>query len=338
MALIITPGQLNQRAELYHTLGSMLAAGMTAPKALDHLQRNPPARSLRAPIARLQEYLNQGHSVGSAAGQMGGWMPAFDAALIEAGDRSGRLDQCFKLLGGYYKERAQMARQLISDLLYPAGLLHFAVFIFAFLDFLKPGHGPLRFAALALGPLLAVYGFVACLLLAGQGRRGVQWRSMIESVTRRIPVLGVARRSLALARLAAALEALLNAGVVVTSAWDMAVAASGSPALGRAVSAWKEPLAAGSTPADLISQSREFPEMFASLYHSGEISGQLEETLGRLHTHYQEEGTRKMRAISLWLPRLVYYAVMLMVGWHIISFYQGMYGKGSDLDKILNDK
>jgi type II secretory pathway component PulF len=338
MALIITPGQLNQRAELYHTLGAMLAAGLTAPKALEHLQHNPPARSLRVPIALWQKHLSQGLSMGTAAAQMGGWMPAFDAALVEAGDRSGRLDQCFKLLGGYYKERAQMAQQMISDLLYPVGLFHFAIFIFAFLDFLKPGHGPVRFVLMVLGTLLPIYALALFLLVAGQGRRGEKWRSGIEKVTRAIPVLGAARRCLALARLAAALEALLNAGVVITNAWDMAVAASGSPALGRAVSAWKEPLESGSTPSELVSRSPEFPELFASLYHSGEISGQLDETLGRLHTHYQEEGSRKMRAISTWLPRLVYYMVMLLVAWHIISFYQAMYGKGSDLDNVLNGK
>ena len=47
------------------------------------------------------------------------------SALVKAGDRSGRLDACFKLLAGYYEERAQMARQMISDLVYPVFLVPF---------------------------------------------------------------------------------------------------------------------------------------------------------------------------------------------------------------------
>ena len=338
MTLILTPGQLKQRAELYHTLGAMLSAGLAMPKALEHVQGNPPSRSLRAPIAQWRQFLTEGASVGDAVARMGGWMPAFDAALVNAGDRSGRLDACFKLLAGYYEERSQLARKVISDLMYPAFLLHFAVVVFAFIDFLKPGHGWMRFSFLVLGILVPIYAAAGFLVFAGQGRHGEKWRGAVENILRPVPMLGAARRCLALARLAAALEALLSAGVLITSAWELAAAASGSPALGRAVRGWREAVESGATPAELVKQSPQFPEMFASLYATGEISGQLDETLGRLHRHYQEEGSRKMRLIAEWSPKLVYYIVMLVIAWHIVSFYLHLYGPGSDLDNALSGK
>jgi len=338
VTLILTPGQLKQRAELYHTLGAMLSAGLAMPKALEHVQGNPPSRSLRAPIAQWRQFLTEGASVGDAVARMGGWMPAFDAALVNAGDRSGRLDACFKLLAGYYEERSQLARKVISDLMYPAFLLHFAVVVFAFIDFLKPGHGWMRFSFLVLGILVPIYAAAGFLVFAGQGRHGEKWRGAVENILRPVPMLGAARRCLALARLAAALEALLNAGVLITTAWELAAAASGSPALGRAVRGWREAVESGATPAELVKQSPQFPEMFASLYATGEISGQLDETLGRLHRHYQEEGSRKMRLIAEWSPKLVYYIVMLVIAWHIVSFYLHLYGPGSDLDNALSGK
>ena len=316
----------------------MLSAGLAMPKALEHVQGNPPSRSLRAPIAQWRQFLTEGASVGDAVARMGGWMPAFDAALVNAGDRSGRLDACFKLLAGYYEERSQLARKVISDLMYPAFLLHFAVVVFAFIDFLKPGHGWMRFSFLVLGILVPIYAAAGFLVFAGQGRHGEKWRGAVENILRPVPMLGAARRCLALARLAAALEALLNAGVLITSAWELAAAASGSPALGRAVRGWREAVESGATPAELIKQSPQFPEMFASLYATGEISGQLDETLGRLHRHYQEEGSRKMRLIAEWSPKLVYYIVMLVIAWHIVSFYLHLYGPGSDLDNALSGK
>ena len=97
-------------------------------------------------------------------------------------------------------------------------------------------------------------------------------------------VLGTARQDLALARLAAALEALLNAGVPIIGAWELAATASGSPALRRSVEGWRPRLEQGSTPAELISESGQFPSVFSSLYHTGEISGQLDQTLNRIHT------------------------------------------------------
>ena len=58
------------------------------------------------------------------------WLPEFDIALIDAGERSGRLDACFRLLADYYNDRARITKQMISQLMYPAALVHLAALIF----------------------------------------------------------------------------------------------------------------------------------------------------------------------------------------------------------------
>jgi type II secretory pathway component PulF len=125
--------------------------------------------------------------------------------------------------------------------------------------------------------------------------------------------------------LAAALEALINAGVPIIGGWELAAAASGSPALRRAVATWKFPLETGQTPAELLSNSPEFPQIFANLYHTGEVSGQLDDTLRHLHAHYKDEGSRKLHLVSQWGPRIIYAGVVVFVGFKIISFYHGYF-------------
>src|SRR5580704_7093398 len=115
MPLIITPRQLERRAELYHQLGVLLSAGMTMHQGLEQLKRNPPDRALRQKISEWLDYLGEGCSVTDAVQRMGQWMPSFDLALIEAGEQSGRLDACFKLLAIHYHERARMVKSAISD-------------------------------------------------------------------------------------------------------------------------------------------------------------------------------------------------------------------------------
>src|SRR5256885_3087592 len=131
-------------------------------------------------------------------------------------------------------------------------------------------------------------------IFAAQGRRGESGRAFLERFFRAVPLFGSARQNLALARLAAALEALITAGVSIIEAWELAATASGSPALRRAVLAWKPEVLAGQTPAEAVNRSGAFPELFANLYHTGEITGQLDETLDHLHRLYQEEATRKL--------------------------------------------
>jgi len=320
MPLIITPGQLERRAELYHQLGILIAAGMTIHQGLEQLKLHPPSRALQPAIARWLDHLADGCTVTEAVGRLGRWMPSFDLALVEAGERSGRLDACFKLLALYYQERARMARQVISDLLYPLFVFHFAIVLFPFVKLVQTGNF-FMFVATILAVLVPLYGAVFFLIFACQGRHGEGWRAALERLLHPIPLLGTARRYLALARLAAALEALLNAGVGIIGAWELAATASGSPALRRVVQSWKVPLEQGSTPSELVSSADEFPDVFRNLYHTGEISGTLDETLKRLHNFYQEEGNRKMRLVAQWTPRLVYFLIVFYVGWRIICFY-----------------
>jgi len=329
MPLLVTPRQLSQRAEFYHQLGQLTAAGISLPQALGNLQKAPPARSFREPLGRLLEHLHQGATFSGALQQTGAWLPAFDQALLQAGESSGRLPDCFKMLADFYQERSRLVRQVLSDLAYPVFLFHFAILLGP-LPALFQSWNVLAYLTQICTVLLPIYAVVIALLFAAQGRHGERWRAFIERVLGWIPLCGVARRSLALARLAAALEALITAGVTIIEAWELAAAASGSPALRRAVLAWKPEVLAGLTPAEAVNRSREFPELFANLYHTGEISGQLDQTLIRLRHLYQEEGSRKLRAVAEWAPKVLYFGIALMIAWRVISFWTNYFSKISD--------
>ena len=164
--------------------------------------------------------------------------------------------------------------------------------------------------------LLPVYGIAAFLVYALQSRHGEDWRAKVETVLHRVPLLGTGRRYLALSRLSAALEALLSAGVTIIEGWELAAAASGSPALRRTVMAWRPLLKAGRTPAELVRSSSDFPDLFINQYATGEISGTLDDTLRRMQAYYQEEGSRKLHSVAQWAPRLIYIGVLFMGGAH----------------------
>ncbi|HTQ49151.1 MAG TPA: type II secretion system F family protein [Candidatus Acidoferrales bacterium] len=337
MAFIVTPRQLDLRAELFHQLAQLTSAGIGVIPALEQIKRSPPSRSWREPLQRLLDELALGATVTDALRHLD-WLPAFDQALIGAGEKSGRLDACFHMLANYYNDRARLMKQVISQLIYPVALIHFAALIF--LIVLPFAHSqfaaslPWLFAraALILSPL---YGAAVLLVYVAQGKHGENWRSRFESVLRAVPLLGTARRYLALSRLAAALEALVNAGVNIFESWDLAAAASGSPALRRAVAAWKPDVIAGQMPSEAVRACRLFPETFANLYASGEISGKLDESLRNLHRLYGDDGARKLQNFAQLTTRSVYLLVVLIIAWQIIQFYMGLYGPHSDLSKIL---
>ena len=320
MPLTITPGQLSRRAEFHQQLAQLTAAGIGIPTALEHLRQHPPARSYVQPISAILGQVSQGATLTEALRSLGSWLPQFDVALVQAGEHSGRLDSCFRLLSDYYTDRARLARQVIADLAYPAFLFHFAIFIFPFAEFFKTGNGVV-YLCQTFGVLLPIYALVLGIIYASQSRHGESWRSWMESLFKAVPILGKARRDLALARLSSALEALLSAGVNILEAWELAAAASGSPALRRAVIAWRPLVDAGQTPAEVVSTSARFPSLFAGQYATGEVSGKLEETLRGLHGYYQEEGSRKLHNLARWVPIVIYLGVVLMIAYRVVRFW-----------------
>src|SRR6185437_5063306 len=213
--MIITPGQLYRRGDFYHQLGQLTAAGIGITNALEQICRHPPSHSFRKPLQLTLNELAQGKTFSKSL-RDANWLPDFDLTLIDAGERSGRLDACFRSLADYYNQRAGIARQIISKLIYPAFLIHFAVFVFfivlpfAFSQFNASLPALFIRAALILSP---VYIITALVIYAGQSKHGEKWRALIETALNPVPILGAARRSLALSRLTMALEALISAGV-----------------------------------------------------------------------------------------------------------------------------
>jgi len=338
MALIVTPGSLAKRAQFYFQLSSMIRAGLPLIKALESIQRKPPGWGYARSIEVILDHLRQGNSFTAALHQVGGWLPVFDKALLEAGERSGRLDECFKMLADYYEGTARRARQVISRLLYPIGLLHFALLIFP-LDKLKGMilQGDVNgYLAQKIATFVPAYLVFLAMVMLLQSQRFTLWRSFIEMVLGLIPFIGGARKAIAINRLSAALEALINAGVPMAEAWELSAAASGSPAIERTVSRWRPQIESGGvTPGELARQSSVFPDMFSSLYHSGEISGQLDDALFRLREYYQEESARKLDVFSKGLVAAVIVGVMIAVAYFIISFYAEHFkGIGEALDGL----
>lgn len=323
-AIVITPGQLTRRAELYHQLDQLIAAGLPILRAIEQLEKHPPSRAFREPLRSVRADINAGFTFTEAISRSGNWIAPFDLALLQAGEQSGRLDACFRVLADYYTDRARMARQMISDLAYPAFLFHFAIFILPFAQLFTTGN-ILAYLLKTFGVIAPLYILVALVIYAGQNKHGETWRAVMERLLHPIPWLGTGRRELALARLAMALEALLNAGVSIIDAWELAGAVSGSPFLRRKIHEWKPDVLAGESPAEAVTASGAFPDLFDNQYHSGEISGKLDETLKRLRQYYQEEGTRKIHTVCQWLPRLIYLVVALFIAYRIVSFYSNYF-------------
>lgn len=339
--MIFLPGQLKQRAELYYQLGSMISAGVPLIQALEMAQKNRAIGGMRKIIPMLVAHMNSGLTFSDSMVRIHGWMPEFDVALLSVGEQSGRLDNSFKLLAGYYTTRAKIIRDTIGRSMVTIATLHVFLFVFPLGLLINMAKGImdndysqcLPFIVEKVAVFGVLYGLAIFLVYTFQGNRGGSWRAAIESVMEMVPILRVARKNLVLSRLAGALEALINAGVPMIKSWEYAAAASGSPRLVNNISQWPPALERGATPADLVNRDPFFPQVFANLYATGEHSGKLDETLLRLQSFHQEEGFRTLDNFTRVLTATVYGGIVILVAYNVIEFWVHYYG---NLTNIIN--
>jgi type IV pilus assembly protein PilC len=172
----------------------------------------------------------------------------------------------------------------------------------------------------------ALYACVFFVLYLGQANRGFALRYWLEKIWHRVPMFGPALKELKLSRLSFSLHALLNAGVNIREAWESAASASGSPWLATSVRAWLPDLDRGLLPSEVLKRREDFPRTFRDLYATGEVSGQLDDSLQRLAKLYHEEGTRHLKSAAGVATGLVYGAVGITVAFIVIRFWTNYYG------------
>ncbi|RME91683.1 MAG: hypothetical protein D6766_11475 [Verrucomicrobia bacterium] len=324
--MIEMPGQVARLAQFYHGLANMLEAGIPLLQVVEKFRQGGGWRLGRA-LRRLHERLLLGDTLTEALAATGRAFPSFDKALLAAGEQSGRLDHVARLLADYHRERYELMRSALQRMGYPALVVFVAVMVFppgAIVALIRGGDVTafVMSKLLTLAKLAAVFLVLTWFLQPG---RGLWLRSLIEGVARWVPVWGKARYSRALARLALALDALLNAGVSVVQAWEMAGEASGSPRLLRACRKARRAMEEGATPSEAIAATKAFPWDFVSMYASGEQSGRIDQSLAYLRRHHEEESRRGYRTLAVWIPLLLYLVILVVIAWHIVSFWLGYY-------------
>lgn len=322
--MIVTPKRLEQRAEFYHQIGTLTEAGLSLVQSLESLNRSKRSRVFGQPVTRLLDRLEGGETFSEAAAGIRGWLPTFDLALIKSGEQSGRLDICFKLLAEFYRQRAQAVSEVIRHLMYPLLVVHAAIFLGPFPQLFLTGN-IVSYLKVVGSVLIPIYAVIFVLAYVAQGQHGYRMRSLLETIFGVVPLLGSARKSLALSRFCLALEALLAAGTNVGKAWSLSADASGSPRLQRVVGPFIDQIEGGRSPGELLEDAGYFPDVFVSLFTSGETSGRIDENLKRLRVYYQDQGFGKLRQFSVWFPRMIYFGIVGYIAYTILSFYSGYY-------------
>lgn len=260
---------------------------------------------------------------GAAAGPV---FPAYAIALVEIGERSGRLENVLRSLAVYYDEEERVFAKLRASIGYPAALLCVMSVILAFTvigilpvflgvyDELAGGLAGGSFAAVgaavavgwvALALTLAV---TACALVGSAAVRTPRGQARILALLERLPVTRPAMYRLALSRFSAAASAYLASGADSNTAMREALRVVDHPVLHerleRAHDAMVDPARALSL-SQAVTEFGVFEPVYARMLAIGSRAGSVDGVLERLSATFFDDAVAQIdRAVDAVEPAL----------------------------------
>jgi len=320
------------RSRLYSNLEKYARSGMGMERACDSLLAQPRlAAAERRIYEGIKRGLARGLSIGESLGESAAEVRPLEREVIVAAEQGGRLDQGFAHLAEYYRRADRTRRLVTKGLAYPLILLHVAIPVstlavtaFQQLEATLGSGGAVGAGAasaytaafLAAGRWVllgyaatALLGLAAVLLLR-LGRRS----EFADGLLRRVPLLGRARRAVAMERFSQVFEIFLLAGRTMSESLAGAGAASGSGRVRRASERGASAIRDGGTLSQALFAARgAFPDDFARGVAAAEEGGQLDREFALWGRHYAEEAAEAMERLGEWAPRLFYWGVLLFV-------------------------
>ena len=320
------------KSRLYSNLEKYARSGMGMEKAcsslLEQPRMNPAERVVYEAILR---GLSCGESIGTAMGGAAEVVTALEVEIVSASEEGGMLEKGFTHLAEYFRRTDQTRRSIIRGLTYPLILVHVAIPVCTFVaamvqqvsallggddgsSSLKTAFSDMVVAMLVIYLSIAILVVVGMLLHQSARRNGA-----VDAVLRRVPLIGTARKSVAMERFSHVFEIFLLAGKKMSDCLVGAGKASGSGVIYEASLSGEKIVAGGDL---LASALHAAPGAFSNEFVRGmaaaEEVGALDNELARWGRFYSEESARAQEQMGNWMPKLFYWVILILVAWMII--------------------
>jgi type II secretory pathway component PulF len=320
-----------QNAQLFHELTQLARSGLPIVRALEIVGRKP-GRGIADCARQLFQALQASGSVSEAF--RAAKFPESDAAVIEAGEATGRLEQVYQELEQYYSQLAVARRVIISKSLYPVIVLHLGVLLLAIPPAILSG-GWSTYWRSVLPVLLSIYvGFFLLGLAWAAIRRFVERDVRAARVILSVPVLGGFLTDWTSWKYSSVLSLYVRAGGGLFKAVESAGRSCGNAILRRAGEAALELVRhQGLGLAEAFRTQGGLPETLERALEVGEHSGRLDEETIRAADIFKTRTLGRLEAFGEWTPKILYFAIVLYVGWQIISMVLGV---GASIEQAVN--
>jgi len=322
---------------------TMLIAGLPILKVLEVLENQTQNLKLKGALSSMSVDIKEGFSLQEVFGKHTNIFSSLYVSMIKAGESSGTLPVVLDRLVYILEHEHKIRSDIKAALQYPAIVVIALVgAFFVLLTFVIPKFvGIFAKAGLDL-PLptaicLYMYRFLhdywylllGGFILAVMGLR--YWfktesgRYVRDKVFLRLPLVGNLLVKAAMSRFASIFSILQASGVSVLDAFEILSGTIGNAAISREFSRLKDKIEEGRGISGPLRSAKYFTPMIVDMVAVGEESGQLEEMLQVVSTHYDDEVEYAVKGLSDAIGPILIVSLAAVVGFFALAIYLPMW-------------
>ncbi|MFH1141872.1 MAG: type II secretion system F family protein [Chloroflexota bacterium] len=336
----VKPGDLVRFAR---HLASMLGSGGNLLRSLEMMEEESRSKVMRRVLLSIHKTLDEG---GSLAAALKEHPLAFDplfVSVVEVGEYSGHLGPSLEQLADIVEREQEAKKKAMRTLMYPLAIVGLSLVTMGVLMVvaLPPmlsviqqmkGEVPLV-TRLTIGAFTGaknnfvqiVIGVALLFVLVKLMSRIPRTRYAIEAVRVKAPLIGSMIVASELARFSRTMAMLLEAGVPLTTALELAMGGCKNQVMKRAFLASQESLLSGHGFTPALKKHPILPSLFVELAMIGETSNSLKRTMRDAAEAYQKETEQRLNGLLTMLEPASTLVVGAMVAIMAFSMLMPIY-------------
>lgn len=306
-------------------MATLFAAGLPIGEVLTAVAEQTEKAQTKSLLFAVRSKVLEGHTLYAALKEFPYAFSNLYCGTVAAGEKSGHLDKVLQRLADYTEQQYAIQQKIMHALIYPSIMICLSIGIVSFLlAYVVPKmiavynnmHETLPLLTQILlnisfllqkgGVYFLLFLIILAILFRWQYQKNVNFRTYIQQILLRLPVLGKAIRTINTARFSRTFAILAQAGVPVLDAINISAALVTIIPIRLSLLKASERVREGAAIHFALKQTNYFPPMSVHLIASGETSGQLENMLERAANNQEQDITYLIEtALALFEPAII---------------------------------
>ena len=334
----------HQKITFAKNLGLMLGAGLSVTRSLEVMGKQSRSKSFKKLVANIGEDVSHGKTLSDSMKKYPKVFSSLFISMVKAGEESGTVSASLGVVANQMEKSYLLLKKVRGALIYPAVIISVMIIIsILMLIFMVPtltatfeGIGvklplPTRILIslsdfLVENTLLVLVTFIVLILFSAVFFKSVVGRSIVDSVSVRLPVIGAMIKEVESARTARTLSSLLSAGVEIVMALDVTIDVLQNHLYKNALKRVRMAIEKGESMSAIFSEyERLYPLFVGEMVAVGEETGKISEMLINVANYYENEVDQKTKDLSTIIEPVLMIIIGIGVGFFALSMLAPTY-------------